>query len=93
MNYGNYYFAFNPSIDTEKDQYVRNMRLLNTVYDVLMNDVPVLDAIQRTPYGDILPSSTALAGAAVELIGLEEGGLCQQCGDGCHFPNCTFGRY
>ena len=44
----------------------------HTVYDVMINDIPVLDAIQRTPYGDILPSSTALAGAAVELIGLEE---------------------
>ncbi len=27
-----------------------------------------------------------------ELIGLEKGGLCQQC-ISCHFPNCTFGRY
>ncbi len=44
----------------------------HTVYDVVINDVPVLDAIQRTPYGDVLPSSTALAGAAVELIGLEQ---------------------
>jgi len=35
LNYGNYYFAFNPSIDTEKDRYVRNMMLLKTVYDVL----------------------------------------------------------
>lgn len=28
----------------------------------------------------------------VELIGLGQGGLCQLC-TGCHFPNCTFGRY
>ncbi len=27
-----------------------------------------------------------------ELIGLGDGGLCQQCKP-CHFPNCTFGRY
>ena len=28
-----------------------------------------------------------------ELIALGDGGLCHQCGSGCHFPNCTFGRY
>lgn len=27
-----------------------------------------------------------------DLIRLGEGGLCQLC-KGCHFPNCTFGRY
>ena len=27
-----------------------------------------------------------------ELVGLGEGGLCQQC-KVCHYPNCTFGRY
>lgn len=43
-----------------------------TSYDMLINDVPVLDVIQHTPYGDVLPSSSALAGAAVELISLEE---------------------
>ena len=28
-----------------------------------------------------------------ELIALGDGGLCHQCASGCHFPNCTFGRY
>ena len=27
-----------------------------------------------------------------ELLGLGDGGLCQQCGQ-CRWPNCTFGRY
>ncbi len=27
-----------------------------------------------------------------ELIGLEDGGLCQMC-EVCHYPNCTFGKY
>ena len=27
-----------------------------------------------------------------ELIGLEDGGLCQMC-KVCHYPNCTFGKY
>ena len=42
-----------------------------TSYDMLINGVPALDLIVKTPYGDVLPSSSALAGAAVELIGLE----------------------
>ena len=28
-----------------------------------------------------------------DLLRLAEGGLCQQCSGGCHFPNCSFGRY
>ena len=43
-----------------------------TSYDMVINDVPALDVVQRTPYGDVIPSSSALAGAAVELIELEE---------------------
>ena len=35
MEYGNYNFAFNPSVDTEKDDYQRNMKLLTAIYDVL----------------------------------------------------------
>ena len=40
----------------------------NGIYDVLINDVPAADAIVSTPYGDVLPSSSDLAGATVELI-------------------------
>lgn len=35
MNYMNYYFAFNPSVFNDKDSYLRNIRFLNTVNDVL----------------------------------------------------------
>lgn len=28
-----------------------------------------------------------------DLISLGDGGLCQMCKGGCHYPNCTFGRY
>ena len=40
----------------------------NGIYDVLINDVPAEDAIVSTPYGDVLPSASDLAGATVELI-------------------------
>lgn len=43
----------------------------NGIYDVLINSVETEKAIVRTSYGDVLPSSKALAGAGVEMIELE----------------------
>jgi chromosome partitioning protein len=42
----------------------------NGIYDVLINSVETEKAIVRTSYGDVLPSSKALAGASVEMIDL-----------------------
>lgn len=42
------------------------------LYDVLINDAPVRDAIQRTPYADVLPSNVRLSGATVELVDADE---------------------
>ena len=42
-----------------------------TSYDVIINQVPAAQAIVRTQWGDVLPSSSALAGAGVELAGME----------------------
>ncbi len=35
MEYGNYYFAFNPSVDVYKDDYLRSIKLLTAIYEVL----------------------------------------------------------
>ena len=43
----------------------------NGVYDVLINGTETEKAIVSTPYGDVLPSSKALAGAGVEMIEME----------------------
>ncbi len=43
----------------------------NGIYDVLINGIATEKAIVNTPYGDVLPSSKALAGAGVEMIELE----------------------
>ena len=40
----------------------------NGVYDVIINGVETAKAIVSTPYGDVLPSSKALAGGGVEMI-------------------------
>ncbi len=46
--------------------------LSNGVYDVIINGKEVRRAIVSTPYGDVLPSSKALAGAGIEMIELED---------------------
>ena len=45
--------------------------LSNGVYDVLINGKDVRRAIVSTPYGDVLPSSKALAGAGIEMIAMD----------------------
>lgn len=42
-----------------------------TVYDIIVNSARTSDVIKKTPYGDILPSSTNLAAAEIELAPLE----------------------
>lgn len=41
------------------------------IYDVLLNGADPAKAVAATVYGDVLPSSKALAGASIEMIGLE----------------------
>ena len=41
------------------------------VYEVLIQGVPTADAVVHTKYGDVLPSNKALAGAGIEMIGME----------------------
>lgn len=41
------------------------------VYDVLIGEAPCEKAIVSTPYGDVLPSNKALAGAGIELVGMD----------------------
>ncbi len=42
-----------------------------TSYDVVINGISAKDAIVHTDWGDVLPSSSALAGAGVELADME----------------------
>ena len=61
---------FDPQANASSGLGVDKRKVKKTVYDCIINDTPALDAIVHTQYGDILPSSADLAGAAVELIGL-----------------------
>ena len=62
---------FDPQANATSGLGVDKRKLRASVYDVVVNETPVQEAIIRTPYGDVLPSAADLAGAAVELISME----------------------
>lgn len=41
------------------------------IYEVLIGEIPAAAALVHTRFGDVLPSNKALAGAGIELIGME----------------------
>lgn len=59
---------FDPQANATSGLGVDKRKIKHSVYDIIINDVPARDAIVSTKYGDVLPSSADLAGAAVELI-------------------------
>ena len=59
---------FDPQANASSGLGVDKRKVKNSVYDVIINDVPAADAIVTTDFGDVLPSHSDLAGAAVELI-------------------------
>ncbi len=62
---------FDPQANATSGLGVEKRKVKNSVYDVVINQVPAESAIVQTKYGHILPASADLAGAAVELIGME----------------------
>ena len=62
---------FDPQANATSGLGVDKRRIKYSIYDVTINGTPIEDAIISTKYGDIMPSSADLAGAAVELIGAD----------------------
>lgn len=62
---------FDPQANATSGLGVDKRKIKYSVYDVTINDVPTEDAIIHTKFGDVLPSTADLAGAAVELIGAD----------------------
>ena len=62
---------FDPQANATSGLGVDKRKIKYSVYDVTINSVPAQEAIVHTKYGDVLPSSADLAGAAVELIGAD----------------------
>ena len=63
---------FDPQANATSGMGVEKRDVLNSVYDMLINDVMPEKCVVHTDYGDIIPSCASLAGATVELISLEK---------------------
>ena len=61
---------FDPQANATSGLGLNKQNLKYSVYDVIINQIPTEQAIQSTKYGDVLPSSPDLAGAAVELLSI-----------------------
>lgn len=62
---------FDPQANATSGMGVDKRKMKHSIYDVTINGVPAKQAIIKTQYGDVLPASSDLAGAAVELIGTD----------------------
>lgn len=63
---------FDPQANATSGIGLNKRKLSNSVYDVVVNEVPAKDSVVKGKYGDVLPATADLAGAAVELIGLPD---------------------
>ena len=63
---------FDPQANATSGLGLDKRHLRHSIYDVIINDVPAIDAIAHTKYGDVLPSTADLAGAGVELVTMSE---------------------
>ena len=63
---------FDPQANATSGLGVEKRKLHRSVYDVIINDVPAKDVVVSTQFGDVLPASSDLAGAAIELVSIQE---------------------
>ena len=62
---------FDPQANATSGLGINKRAVKKDVYDVVVDGAKAEDAILSTKFGDVLPSSADLAGAAVELIAME----------------------
>ena len=67
---------FDPQSNATSGMGLDKKKLRYSVYDAVINEIPAEQVIQATKYGDVLPSSADLAGAAVELLSMEQPSGC-----------------
>ncbi len=66
---------FDPQANATSGLGIDKRKIKISVYDAVVNDVPAENAVVSTKFGDVLPSTADLAGAAVELISMERPNL------------------
>ena len=62
---------FDPQANATSGLGIDKRKVRSSVYDTVVNGVPAQQAIVSTRFGDVLPATPDLAGAAVELISME----------------------
>ena len=62
---------FDPQANATSGFGIDKRKLKHSIYNVVIDGVPANDASVATKYGDVLPSTPDLAGAAIELISSE----------------------
>ena len=62
---------FDPQANTTSGFGIDKRKVKHSIYNVIIDGVPAADAIIHTKYGDVMPASADLAGAAIELISTE----------------------
>ena len=67
---------FDPQANATSGMGLDKKKLRYSVYDAVINEIPAEQVIQTTKYGDVMPSSADLAGAAVELLSMEQPSGC-----------------
>lgn len=63
---------FDPQANATSGMGVDKASAPVTTYDVVINDRVADDAVVHTKYGDVIPSSSALSGAGVELVDVQD---------------------
>ena len=62
---------FDPQANATSGLGLDKRHLRHNVYDVVINEAAAKDSIVSTKFGDVLPSTADLAGAAVELLSVD----------------------
>jgi len=63
---------FDPQANSTSGFGVDKSTASPSIYDVLINGADPKRAVVSTPYADVLPANKALAGASIEMIGLDD---------------------
>lgn len=62
---------FDPQANATSGLGIEKSDVKHSIYDVIINEEPVKNAIVHTKFGDLLPSGADLAGAGIELVSLD----------------------
>ena len=67
---------FDPQANATSGLGIEKRKIKSSIYDVIINGADVRKAVLSTKFGDVLPACADLAGAGVELVGMENPHRC-----------------